>query len=141
MLLFRQTRSRVTACGSQNFFGLERRKILTATPFRPRFIRHWRRFSRNAANSATSAYTYINFQFSIKSTYMLLFRQTRSRVTACGSQNFFGLERRKILTATPFRPRFIRHWRRFGRNAANSATSAYTYIKLSVSNCHLTERI
>ena len=65
---------------------------------------------------------------------MLLFRQTRSRVTACGSQNFFGLERRKILAATPFRPRFIRHWRRFSRNAANSATSAYTYIKLSVVN-------
>ena len=37
------------------FCGLEHRKILTATPFRTRFIRHRRRFVRNAADSATLA--------------------------------------------------------------------------------------
>ena len=37
------------------FCGLEHRKILTAAPFRTRFIRHRRRFVRNAADSATLA--------------------------------------------------------------------------------------
>jgi hypothetical protein len=36
----------------------------------------------------------------------------------------FGLERRQILTAAPSSPRFIRHRRRFGDDAANSAISA-----------------
>ena len=44
----------------------------------------------------------------------------------------FGLERRQILTAAPFSPRFIRHRRRFGdnaRHAPRASGSSLTLIK------------
>ena len=44
----------------------------------------------------------------------------------------FGLERRRILTATPSSPRFIRHRRRFGddaRHAPRASCSFYLFDK------------
>ncbi len=94
---FPQTR-RGTACGSRNSLLAAARRISTASPLRPRSLRHRR---RSASSLPISPHPHSLFNFP----------QTR-RGTACGSRNSLLATARRISTAAPLRPRSLRHRRR-----------------------------